>query len=103
MYGARPTGCSGRRNGRPGCILAELLDLLELSREVVGKGILEGLYIRKKKDQLAKQINQYQSYKPARTYLGLASRLGAQTVEGSGLHSRLSSQRGTKSRGSKTQ
>ena len=61
-------------------------------------------YIRK--DRPISQADQsiiYQKHEPARTYLGLAGRVGAQTVEGSGLRNRLSSQRGTKSRSSKSQ
>lgn len=40
------TACLERRGGGKICIHPELLDLLDLGRELVGEGILEGLEIQ---------------------------------------------------------
>jgi hypothetical protein len=64
-------------NDRAAVFLSELLDFLELTREFVGKGVLERL--------------------------GLAGRVAAQAIEGSGLYNRLTSKSaGAESRGTES-
>lgn len=74
-------------------ILAKLLDLLDLTGELVGEGLLQGLY--HDEEALLAGISGWDRGRLGgmTTYLGLAG-VAAQAIEGSGLHHRLSSQGG---------
>lgn len=81
-------------------VLAKLLDFLELSGELLGEGLLKGLEGVFESVQLSMAATDVRSA----TDLGLAGRVAAQAVEGSGLNNGLSSHAaGAKSRGSKSQ
>lgn len=86
---------------RVSCILPELLDLLNLAREIVGECLLQGLH-SSKSCQLDKSRSR--SNLDDTTNLGLAGRVAAQTIEGNGLHDRLTGERGgSKNRSSDSQ
>ena len=83
------------------CILPELLDLLNFARELVGECLFQGLQCSKSwqldKSRIGNNLNNM-------TNLGLAGRVAAQTIEGNGLHDRLTGEGGgTKNRSSDSQ
>lgn len=78
----------GRSGGRS--IRSELLNLLELGGQLIGKGLFEGLF---------KQISHEPSEMIWDEYLSFASGIGAQAIEGSGVYSWLDGSRGGSERG----
>ena len=82
-------------------LLSELLNLLDLTGKLIGERLLEGL---KEEEAISKESSKHVNLpRTSVTNLGLASRIATQAVESSGLHGRLSRDRGgTESEGSES-